>query len=153
MKFLSVLVLLLSFSSTASAQTALDEQIALARQSAHTDGKVITMGHVHLTADEGAAFWPAWKQYRAAMSANGDRMLALIRNFAEHYEEMTDLKASELLTDSFSIRMQDIVIKQKFSKQIDRFLPTQKVMRIIQIENKLDAAINMQLAAEIPLAR
>jgi hypothetical protein len=153
MKFLSVLVLLLSFSTVTSAQTALDEQIALVRQSAHTDRKVIIMGNVHFTADEGAEFWPAWKQYRAAMSANGDRMLALIKNFAEHYEEMTDQKASELLTDSFSIRMQDIVVKQKFSKQIDRFLPTQKVMRIIQIENKLDAAINLQLAAEIPLAR
>lgn len=153
MKFLSVLVLLLTFSSSASAQTALDEQIALARQSAHTDRQVILMGNMHFSADESAEFWPAWKEYRASMGANSERMLALIKDFAENYEKMTDLKADELLTDSFSIKMQDLVIKQQFAKKINAFLPAQKVMRIIQIENKLDAAIQLQLASEIPLTR
>jgi hypothetical protein len=31
-------------------------------------------------------------------------------------------------------------------------MPALKVMRVIQVENKLDAAIDLQLAAEIPLA-
>jgi hypothetical protein len=153
MKLLSVLVLILSFSTVASAQTPLDDQIALARQSAHTDRKVILMGNVNFTSSESAEFWPAWKQYRAAMAANGDRRLALIKDFAEHYEGMTDQKANEIMTDHFSIAMQDVVIKQNFAKNIDKFLPAQKVMRVIQIENKLDAAINLQLASEIPLAK
>ena len=153
MKFLSALILALSFSTVASAQTAMEEQIALARQSAHTDRQVLIMGNVHFTADESAEFWPAWKQYRAAMAANTDRTLALITDFAGHYEEMTDLKANELLVDSFSIRMQDLVIKQQFSKDISKFMPAKKVMRVIQIENKLDAALRMKLASEIPLVK
>ena len=153
MKFLSVFLLLLAVSTSTPAQTALDQQIALARQSAHTDRQVLIMGNVNFTSDESAEFWPAWKQYRAAVSANGDRTLALIKNFAEHYEGMTDLKANELLVDSFSIQMQDIVIKQNFAKEINKFLPSKKVMRIIQIENKLDAAIDMKMAAEIPLVK
>ena len=131
----------------------MDEQIAIARQSAHTDRQVVIMGNMHFTSDESAEFWPAWKAYRASMMTNGDRMLALIKNFAENYEGMTDQKASELLTDSFSIKMQDIAIKQQFAKEISTFMPSQKVMRVIQIENKLDAAIQMQLASEIPLTK
>ena len=153
MKFLSALILALSFSTVASAQTAMEEQIALARQSAHTDRQVLIMGNMHFTADESAEFWPAWKQYRAAMAANTDRMLALIANFAGHYEEMSDLKANELMVDSFSIRMQDLVIKQQFAKDITKFMPAKKVMRVIQIENKLDAALQMKLASEIPLVK
>ena len=153
MKFLSALILALSFSTVASAQTAMEEQIALARQSAHTDRQVLIMGNVHFTADESAEFWPAWKQYRAAMAANTDRTLALIADFAGHYEEMTDLKANELLVDSFSIKMQDLVIKQQFAKDINKFMPAKKVMRVIQIENKLDAALQMKLASEIPLVK
>jgi hypothetical protein len=153
MKFLFPLFLLLSISTAASAQTALDEQIELVRQSAHTDRKIILMGNMNFTSDESANFWPAWNQYRAAMSANGDRTLALIKDFAENYESMTDQKANEILTDHFSIEMQNTVVKQKFSQEINKFLPAQKVMRIIQIENKLDAVIDMQLAAEIPLAK
>ena len=153
MKFISVLLLLLSISTVAPAQTNMDDQIALARQSAHTDRKVILMGNMNFTADESARFWPAWKEYRAAMAANGDRTLALIKDFAANFEEMTDQKASELMTDHFSIQMQDLVIKQQFAKEITTFLPARKVMRIIQIENKLDAAIDLQLASEIPLTK
>ena len=153
MKLISALVLLLTFSTTASAQTAMDEQIALARQSAHTDRQVLIMGNMHFTADESAEFWPAWKQYRAAMAANTDRMLALIANFARNYEQMTDMKANELMVDSFSIRMQDLVIKQQFANDINKFMPTKKVMRVIQIENKLDAALQLKLASGIPLVK
>ena len=153
MKSIFALLLFVLLSTTASAQTALDEQIALARQSAHTDRKVLIMGNVNFTSEESAQFWPAWKEYRASMMANGDRMVALIANFARHYEEMTDMKAKEIMTDSFSIKMQDLVIKQKFAMKISKMLPAKKAMRIIQIENKLDAALQMKLAAEIPLAR
>lgn len=153
MKLIFSLILLVSFSTAVSAQTALDEQIALTRQSAHTDRKIIIMGNMTFTADESAQFWPAWNEYRAAMAANGDRTLALIKDFAANYETMTDQKADEIMTDHFSIEMQNVVIKQNFAKEIDKFMPAQKVMRVIQIENKLDAAINLQLASEIPLAR
>ncbi|MGB5290606.1 MAG: hypothetical protein WBN41_04065 [Lysobacterales bacterium] len=153
MKFLFSLILLVSFSTAVSAQTALDEQIALTRQSAHTDRKIIIMGNMTFTADEGAQFWPAWNEYRAAMAANGDRTLTLIKDFAANFETMTDQKANEIMTDHFSIEMQNVVIKQKFAQEIAKFMPALKVMRVIQIENKLDAAINLQLAAEIPLAQ
>jgi hypothetical protein len=153
MKFLSALALLLLLSATASAQTALDEQIALVRQSANADRKSILMGNINFTADESAEFWPAWNEYRAAAAANGDRTLALIKDFANNYEEMTNQKASELMSDHFSISMQGVVIKQNFAKKINQFMPAQKAMRVIQIENKLDAAIDMQLASEIPLTR
>jgi len=153
MKFLCALVLLLSLSTAVSAQTALDEQIALTRQTAHADRKSILMNNMNFSADESTEFWPAWNAYRAAVAANNDRSLSLIKDFAANYENMTDQKASELMTDHFSIEMQNLVIKQKFSQDISKFMPAQKVMRVIQIENKLDAAIDLQVAAEIPLTR
>ena len=153
MKFLFSLILLLLLSTAAPAQTALDEQIALTRQSAHADRKIILLGNINLTADESGLFWPAWDKYRSEAAANGDRMLALIQDYAANYEQMTDQKASELLADYFSIEMQRLVIKQKFSQDINLFMPEVKVMRIIQVENKLDAAIDLQLASQIPLVK
>lgn len=153
MKFLPALVLLMSLSSVASAQNSLDDQIALLRQSFHADRQALITDNMHFTSEESELFWPAWKEYRAAMMANGDRLLALIRDFAAHHEEMTDQKASELMTDFFSIKMQDVVVKQGFSKKLTKFMPARKAMRVIQLENKLDAAIDMKLAAEIPLAK
>ena len=51
MKLFITLLMLLTFSATAPAQTALDEQIALARQSATTDRKLIIKGNKNFTAD------------------------------------------------------------------------------------------------------
>jgi len=153
MKFLSTLVLLLLSSTAVYAQTAMDQQIELARQASNMDRQALLLDNVQLTAEESDLFWPAWKEYRLAARANGDRMLALLKDFAANYETMENLKADELMTDYFSIKMQNLVIKQQFAQKIDVFLPARKVMRITQIENKLDAAIQMELAAEIPLVK
>jgi len=153
MKFLSTLVLLLLSATTVFAQTAMDQQIELARQASNMDRQALLLDNVQLTAEESDLFWPAWKEYRLAARANGDRMLALLKDFAANYEQMENIKADELMTDYFSIKMQNLVIKQQFAQKIDVFLPARKVMRITQLENKLDAAIQMELAAEIPLVK
>jgi len=153
MKFLSTLVLLLLSSTAVYAQTAMDQQIELARQASNMDRQALLLDNVQLTTEESDLFWPAWKEYRLAARANGDRMLALLKDFAANYEHMENIKADELMTDYFSIKMQDLVIKQQFAQKIEVFLPARKVMRITQIENKLDAAIQMELAAEIPLVK
>ena len=151
MKILFSLLLTLLFSTAASAQSMIDQQIELVRQSAQTDRKAIILGNVHFTSEESDLFWPAWNAYRQKEMANGDRLLKLIQHYAENHSKMTDQVANELLTDHFSIAMQDVAIKQEFAKHINTFMPAIKVMRVIQIENKLDAAIDLQLAAEIPL--
>ena len=54
MKFISAVLLLASLSATVSAQSPLDEQIALARQSAHTDRQVLIMGNMYFTSHDQA---------------------------------------------------------------------------------------------------
>lgn len=153
MKFLSVLALLLLSSTTVIAQTAMDQQIELARQASNMDRQALLLDNVQFTAEESDLFWPAWKEYRLATRANGDRMVALIKDFAANYDNMDNLKADELMKDYFSIKMQDLVIKQQFAQKINVFLPAKKVMRITQVENKLDTAIQMEMAAGIPLVK
>jgi hypothetical protein len=153
MKSLIIFVSLLALSTIAVAQTPLDDQIALVRQSAQTDRKVIILGNVHFTSAESVDFWPRWEQYRAAMSSNGDMMLAMIKSFAAQYDDMTGPDANKLLESYYTIMREGLDIKEAFTTDIGKFMPAQKVLRIIQIENKLDVAIQMGLAAEIPLAK
>lgn len=153
MKLLSTILLLLVFSTSATAQTAMDAQIELARQAANMDRKAIILDNMQFTVEEADSFWPAWNEYRAAVLANGDRMLNLVKDFAANHAQMTDIMADEIMTDHFSIMMQNLVIRQQFAQKINMFMPARKVMRVVQIENKLDAAIQMELAAEIPLVK
>ena len=153
MRQITSFLAILLFTASAWSQTGLDQQIELARQNADADRQALVRGNVPLTEEEAHAFWPAWDEYRLAMSSNNDRMIRLLQEYAQNYDQMTDLKADELMTDYFSIRMQNMVIRQQFARKIEAFMPARKVMRVVQIENKLDAAQQMRLAAEIPLVK
>jgi hypothetical protein len=58
-----------------------------------------------------------------------------------------------MLEEVLSIKKADLKIKKKYVTKLKKVLPAKKVMRFYQLENKLDAIINYQLAAEIPLVR
>ena len=77
----------------------------------------------------------------------------MIKEFAKNYDNMNNQIADEVMSDYFSIKMQELVILKNFAKELTLFMPATRVMRIIQIESKLDAAMTMQLASEIPLAK
>ena len=42
-------------------------------------------------------------------------------------------------------------LKRSYAKKMGQVLPTTKVARYIQIENKIRAAVKAELAAQIPL--
>ena len=84
----------------------------------------------------------------------GERTYRFANTHLEAFHPIVrNAQAQELMTDHFSIQMQNLVIKQNFSKELTKIMPARKAMRVMQIENKLDAAIDLQLASEIPLAK
>lgn len=131
----------------------LDQQIALVRQAHNTDREAMITLNVHFTAAESAAFWPLYREYRKAMQANGDMRLALIKDMAASYESMTDEQADTLLKRHLNIRQDGLDTRRVYAMRFGEVLPGKKVARVMQIEHKMDAAIDMQLAAEIPLIK
>jgi len=72
-------------------------------------------------------------------------------DYAAAYETMTDAIAKQLLNDSVKFEEQSLRLKKKYIKKFEKILPATKVTRYFQLENKLDAVVNYDLAAEIPL--
>ena len=145
-------LLFLALAATVQAQS-LDDQIALVRQAHNTDREAVITLNVHFTSAESEAFWPAYREYRKSMQANGDLRLNLIKEFAASYNDLTDEQASRLLENSFKIQQDRLDTRRQYSARFTEFLPGKKVARIMQMESKMDAAIDMKLAAEIPLVK
>jgi hypothetical protein len=74
-------------------------------------------------------------------------------DFAKDYETLTAGQANAMLEELLSIKKVDLKVKKKYVTKLKKVLPAKKIMRFYQLENKLDAIINYQLAAEIPLVR
>lgn len=130
-----------------------EKRLELTRTALLDNRKAVVTENMQLTAAESKAFWPLYNEYRSARNKVGDRTLKLIRTYAEHYNQntMTDEIASTLMREWLSIENAELKLKKKYVKKFERVLPPKKLVRYFQIENKLDAMVDAQLAAEIPL--
>jgi len=148
----SVLALVLCTASTASAQT-VDQWTVMQQLQANlkADRQAVVAANLPLTEGEARAFWPVYKEYRGEVEAVGDRTAKLIMAYAANFDTMTEAKADAFFTDSLAIERDRLAVRTKFVPRIRAVLPVQKAARFFQIENKLDAVVNVSLASEIPL--
>ncbi len=60
--------------------------------------------------------------------------------------------AKQLLDDSIELEDNFQALRMKFLKDFRKALPEKKVLRYLQIENKIDTIIDYDLAQIVPLA-
>jgi hypothetical protein len=126
-------------------------EIEAMRTVMQTERKILIMNEMTLTADEAAKFWPLHDEYRAEVKKIGNLRVKVITDYAASYETMTDEVAKQLLDESMKFDEQRIKLEKKYVKKFRAILPNIKVTRYFQLENKLDAIIDFDLAAQIPL--
>jgi len=153
MKNVVLLMLLMGVSvvTVATAQDAAGD-IELTRQVIQTQRQAIMTAGMDLTDAEGEAFWTLYREYRGEMAKVEDQRVKVIMGYADKYEVLTDADASGLLKDFFGYRKAQVDLQAKYLKKFEKVLPATKVFRFYQIENKMDAVLNYELASEIPLA-
>ena len=117
-----------------------------------TDKRAIVLKGLELTASESAAFIPIYDEYEAERKQLADRTVALLDKFVANYESMTDDAARGILKDWLSLEDSRLDVTKKYAKRFEKVLPAPKVLRFVQIENKLDATIDHELAMAVPLA-
>lgn len=135
----------------ALAQTATD--IQLTRAEIQKARQEFVAAGMQLTEDEALAFWPVYRDYRVEMARLGDRLVKVITEFAASNATLNDEQATRLLDEYLDIRTRDLSVKKKYVGVFRKVLPAPKVTRFFQLENKLDAVVQYELGAEIPLAR
>jgi hypothetical protein len=103
------------------------------------------------TQTEKEKFWPVYREYRKAMASVGNKRMAVISDYADHFTNMSESKAKQLLDQHFAIEKENIKVKEKYVRKFRKFLPQSKVVRLMQIESRTDAMIDMKIAEGVPL--
>jgi len=106
-----------------------------------------------LTEEEQKVFWPLYNTYQAELSKLEDKEIALITMYAENYKDMTDQKAQELLDQFLAVDDEALKVRHAHVKKFLKVLPAKRVARYFQVENKLNAIVNYDLARGIPLVK
>ena len=131
----------------------LEHEIEAARKLMRTERKLVIAGELFLTPDESKAFWPVYTEYETAAIKIGDEKLRLITDYADNFDQMTPEYAERLLKESFDLNSREAELRRSYVKKFKKVLPVIKVVRLYQIDSKLNAVLDFQLAARIPLVQ
>jgi hypothetical protein len=126
-------------------------EIAELRQEAGQDRRDIVRANMLLTETESARFWPLYDEYRAERQKIGDRRVRLITDFLAQKSSMSEDQARDLANEDFAILKDTAELKAKWYKKMTKELSERTIARFFHIDEKLDAAADIALAANIPL--
>ena len=146
---LAVLVVVFA-SGTADAQSSEFDQ---ARSELQAGRDQIIRQELRLSTEQQAEFWPIYRAYVARLAPLRDRKAELVGRFVAAYEagEFDDDFAEWLIEENFAIKEAWLGVQKEFQAGFRSVLPVQEVARFYQLENKMDAEVDAQLALLVPL--
>ncbi len=125
------------------------DEMEILRERARADKKLVVATALALTEGEAKAFWPVYNAYQSDMITHYDKLLSLVDRFDKAYDTMTDQTATQLLNDYLALEANHIALLKAYVPRFQRVLPALKVARLYQIENKMRALVNYDLAGHI----
>lgn len=146
---LCLVVLVLAVPASAQVR----DETVLTYEVIQTERKSLVLDALDLTADQRAAMVPIFDEYLEAMGRIDAKRVALIKEFLAKYKSISDDDAAALLEKVTAISQKELDVRRKYLEKFGEVLPPRKVLRLWQVENKLDTIIEAHLVKDIPLAR
>jgi len=140
------------FAASAFAQSDTDV-LEAARTQIQADRKAVVAKAMGLTDEQGAKFWPVYNEYRESMRKVDDKLVQLANNYFQNTDKITDEQSQSMLSQWMNLNAEKVNVKKSYVKKFSKAIPSNKVIRFYQVENKMDAVINYELAASIPLTQ
>lgn len=143
-------IILLLAGTFVTAQTT-NDYMEIGRSVLKTEKKAVIAEIMQLTQQEGEVFWPLYNEYNEKMYVIGDKQVKIIMDYADNFENLSDVKADELWTAAMQVKGEYLKLEKQYYKKFKKILPVGKVAKYFQAENKINNLIDAQLAVEIPM--
>ena len=137
----------------AAAQDGRADTMEVLREKVRADKKLLVATALDLSEAEATGFWPVYGAYQSEMITHYDRVARLLEAYAASYPTISDETARRLLGDFLALESDHAALLQRYVRRFESVLPPRKVARLYQLENKVRAALNYELAREIPLVK
>jgi hypothetical protein len=154
------LALVLAFTAPSSAAVAqkdtatgvdVEKDLALLRRDLRAEKKKLIALNVPLTETEATRFWPVYDQYAAEMSKHYDRFYSIIKEYAANQKTLTDAQASDMIKRWSRVQVELAQTREKYIPLIEKVIPGKKAALFFQVDRRLYALMDMQVASEVPL--
>jgi len=134
-----------------TACAAQEEYIELLRSDLKADKTAIMTAAMQFTPQQAEIFWPIYREYDLELSKLGDALIALVKDYAANFQQMTPASAKDLTGRLFKIEKGRIELRQKYYGKFEKAMDPVVAARFVQVERQIGLLIDTQIAAEIPL--
>ena len=148
-------VVFMAFAGNLAAQDTSAENMQLLLDKIKADKKLLVAENMQLTDAEAKGFWPLYDRYQDELFLIRTRTAKLINDYADAYGEYDRCHRERrcLLNEYIKIETLRLKLHKAYLPKFGKVLPGAKVVRYYQIENKINAALEYELAARIPLVK
>ena len=141
--------------ATAQVETAtgvdVEKDIALLRRNLRSDKKKLIALNVPLTETEATKFWPIYDEYAAEMTRHYDEFYSIIKDYAANQKTLTDAQAVSMIKRWAAIQVELAQTRQKYVPRIETVISGKKAALFFQVDRRLYALIDLQVASAVPL--
>ena len=129
-----------------------ESDLELLRSDIRTKKMALMKENMDLADTEAEAFWKVYRNYESDMRDLWDKHLALIKDYAMHYEAVDEKKADQLATDSLKLEEDTVKLRRRYYNQMRKATSAVTAARFLQVDHRINTMVNAQLAQGIPLA-
>lgn len=113
--------------------------------------KTIIIENMVFTDEEAEVFWPIFNEYMIKKNANLDKNMNILKDYAEHYDDLTDEKIEGLVKEVQSQRSARLKNRNAYYKSLKKALGVRKAAKLFQIDGQINTLFDFQLASQIPI--
>jgi len=135
----------------AQANSLNDRDIEMLRANLRAKRKELVAQNMTLTADEATKFWPVFDQYRKDAIKPNDERWALIKEYAAHYNSMTESQARDYMKRVAAVDQELLELRQRYVPTFEKVISVKKTALWYQLDRHIDLMINLQLSSTIPM--
>ena len=136
---------------TASQPSSSQQQLDIA--AARAQRQAVVGQNMYLTDAQAKVFWPLYDAYERRMDKIEDRHIREIKNYVASYKTLTDANANQKLDEVLAIQQARLQTEQDYVPKFRAVLPGVAVTRFFQIDNKMRAIVQCNIAQMVPLAQ
>ncbi|MCP4902967.1 MAG: hypothetical protein GY906_38885 [bacterium] len=151
MKKQIMLALILALATAGTSAAQISTEAALTIDAILENEDKIFFDSLDLTPEQAKAFRPVYEEFKAESDTIMTNRISLIRGFMENSGKLSNAQARETISQHFTIRTMDLELQKKYAQKFLEILPPTKVARFFQINNKIDALVDVKLAESLPL--
>ena len=121
------------------------------RAAVKTDKRAFVASMLSLTSTEAKRFWPIYDAFQRNLEMNSRRRVVALEGLLFRDKVMTNLAAKNLVAELMAIDEAEVKARHRLRNRLMRALPPMKAARYLQIEDKIQAVRDYDVATTVPL--